>query len=86
MPALITALGKWHGVLVRSHAAEALGEIGPAASNAVPALTAALTDAHSDVRWPAAEALGRIGAAASGAVPALAPASGDPYGPVRLHA
>lgn len=57
--------------LHRSRAAEALGECGDAAAEAVPALTDALRDAHKEVRRDAVIALGKIGAAAGEAVPAL---------------
>jgi HEAT repeat protein len=49
----------------------ALGELGPAARDAVPALAEALEDRELSVRWDAAKALGKIGAAAARAVPAL---------------
>ncbi len=55
---------------VRVGAALALGQIGPAAAGATPALTGALRDADETVRCRAAEALGAIGDSA--AVPALA--------------
>ncbi|HKI37754.1 MAG TPA: HEAT repeat domain-containing protein [Gemmataceae bacterium] len=54
---------------VRTKAAEALGNIGPKAKAAVPALTDALRDAN--VRTEAAIALGNIGPDAKDAVPAL---------------
>jgi len=68
IPALVEAL---EDVPVRSWAAEALGQFGPAARDAVPALAKLLT-ARGQVRVYAAEALGRIGPAAAQAVPALA--------------
>ena len=50
---------------IRWRAASALGQIGPAAKDAVPALMEALKDKHSGVtRRAAASALGRIGPAA----------------------
>jgi hypothetical protein len=63
----------------RQHAAYILGEIGPAASNAVPALIINLDDKDMGehggpsipVRAWTAEALGKIGPAASNAVPKL---------------
>ena len=42
-------------------AAAALGKIGPAAAEAVPALIAALADADEYIRWDIAETLGKIG-------------------------
>jgi len=55
----------------RMDAATALGELGPRASAAVPALTAALRDQDSYVRNFAANALGAVGPAAATAVPEL---------------
>jgi HEAT repeat protein len=62
---------------VRDRAAEALGKIGPAAKDAVPALSRALNDPDKAVGTRAAEALGRIGPAAKAAVPALLTAFKD---------
>ncbi|HVK07386.1 MAG TPA: HEAT repeat domain-containing protein [Gemmataceae bacterium] len=61
---------------VRVGATQALGEIGPAAGEAVPDLIGVLRDADETVRCRAAEALGRIGAEA--AVPALTDELADP--------
>lgn len=55
----------------RMDAATALGELGPRASAAVPALVTALGDQDSYVRNFAANALGAVGPAAVSAVPAL---------------
>jgi tRNA A-37 threonylcarbamoyl transferase component Bud32 len=49
----------------------ALGQMGPTAHEAIPALVDALEDAESAVRWDAVKALGRLGAVAAWAVPAL---------------
>ena len=46
---------------LRKNAALALGEVGPAAEIAVPALVAALGDRDERVRRPVADALGQIG-------------------------
>ncbi len=62
---------------MRRIAAFALGKIGPAAKEAVPALIAALKDEDKDVRVYAASALGHIGPAAKEAVPALEAAARD---------
>lgn len=78
MPALTAALAA--DCRVRWAAADALGKIGPAAAEAVPALTAALTDADWDVRRAAADALGRIGPEAAEVVPALTAAPPMPIG------
>jgi hypothetical protein len=63
-PAGVSALGealsndeRWY---VRQQAARALGGIGPAAKDAVPALTDRLKDEHQHVREAAAEALKKI--------------------------
>jgi HEAT repeat protein len=78
--ALVGALGD-PSTEVREAAAAALGAKGfaPAASDAVPALTAALGDAASEVWREAAKSLAAFGAAAAPAVPALRQmlASGD---------
>jgi HEAT repeat protein len=62
---------------VRVGAARALGEVGPAAKEAVPALIAALKGMDDGVRESAASALGRIGPAAREAIPALEAAARD---------
>jgi len=61
----------------RSQAAKALGSLGGAAREAVPALTVALKDHEGLVRTEAARALGRIGPEARTAVPALSAALKD---------
>lgn len=72
---------------VREHAAEALGDMGPAASTTVPALMAALQDKYMKVRRDAARSLGQIGPAAQAALPALkALAKDDPEEMVRQEA
>ncbi len=55
----------------RKHAAVTLGQIGPAAKDAVPHLVELLKDPDALVRRAAAGALGMIGAAAKDAVPHL---------------
>jgi HEAT repeat protein len=62
---------------VRASAADALGQIGPAAQAAVPPLTEALKNQNEDICASAAYALGRIGSAAQAAVPALSEAFKD---------
>ena len=59
VPALTEALAHrtWQ---VRAAAADALGEIGPAAAAAVPALTAALKDKSREVREAAAQSLADV--------------------------
>src|SRR5439155_5502063 len=56
---------------VRQNAAYALGEIGQAAKDAVPALLKALKDEDTEVKKYAMGALGEIGPDAKAAVPAL---------------
>jgi hypothetical protein len=67
-------------------AAKALGELGPAAKKAVPALARAVADEHESVRAQAAYALGEIGPEAKGAVLALRRALTDSKSSVRLQA
>ena len=56
---------------MRRAAGSALGKIGPAAKDAVPALMNMLNDADIVCRGRAATALGGIGAAAKASVPEL---------------
>jgi TolB-like protein len=70
----------------RAKAARRLGEIGPAAKTAVPALTAALRDQSPYVRFKAAEALGKIGRDARSAVPELKRLRSDPEKGVQANA
>jgi HEAT repeat protein len=70
---------------VQSQAAIALKGMGPAASSAVPALTAALEDQREMVRQFAAEALGGIGRSAIEATPALIKCLTD-YAPLVTNA
>ena len=56
---------------VRGQAAMALAEAGPAAKEALPALTAAVEDRNLNVRYWAISAIRAIGPAAKAAVPAL---------------
>lgn len=58
--ALESALGD-PSAAVRTHAAMALGRIGPSAKMAAPGLTALFKDADETVRCQAAESLGQIG-------------------------
>jgi len=58
-------------------ALDALGDIGSAASEAVPGLITALEDEHFFVRESAARTLGKIGPSASAALPALRKARQD---------
>jgi HEAT repeat protein len=60
VPVLIAALGDTDEE-VRKSAAEALGQIGPAAAKAVPALIAALSDADKWARGAPPKLWGRLG-------------------------
>jgi HEAT repeat protein len=70
IPALISAL-KDEDYKVAGNAAEALGDIGPAAETAVPALVELLSAEDYRLRSIAVEALGRIGPRAKASCPAL---------------
>jgi HEAT repeat protein len=70
----------------RAGSARTLGEIGPAAKDAVGDLGAALKDADKEVRRCAAQALGDIGPAAASAAGALAGAVKDADWQVRRAA
>ena len=70
---------------VRESAAEALGEIGPDAKDAIPTLIDLLQDREVYVRKSAANALGEIGLHAKEAVPALITALGDEDSWVRVY-
>jgi HEAT repeat protein len=67
-------------------AASSLGNLGPRAREAVPALAAALKSDEARLRHQAAFALGRIGPAARGAIPALKEALNDRDKDLRLIA
>jgi HEAT repeat protein len=83
----LTAALKDEDAEVREHAAEALGDIGPASAPAVGALTAALKDPNFRVRRDAARSLSQIGPPAAPAVPALRELKRtDPEEPVRAAA
>ena len=61
VPVLIAALNEpGHIYSGRSSIASALGDIGPAAKEAVPVLTKALKDEDGQVRYAAQEALDKI--------------------------
>lgn len=77
--------GAAHGHGVRSFAAQLIGELGPSAAPAIPALFSLLHYSEINWRshWAAIEALARIGPAA---VPALREALSDPDPEVRRFA
>lgn len=68
VPALVAALGHAEAP-IRSHAAEALGDLGtPAADAGVDALSALLHDSEQSVRIAAVSALGQLGECADAAL------------------
>jgi HEAT repeat protein len=83
VPALAVALERPDTYVVVS---AALARIGPAATEAIPALVSELSSPDGGRRWRAARTLGRIGPGAADAVPALVAALGDPSEGVRLRA
>lgn len=85
IPALVPALQD-SNASVRQGAAFVLGQIGPAAKDAVLALVQTLVDPNPFVRSMAASALGQIGRAANAAIPALIQTLRDPEEPVRKAA
>ena len=85
VPGLLLTL-KSEQAALRAGAARTLGEIGPAAKDAVPDLTAALRDGDRDVRQNAAQALGNIGPAAQPAAAELSAALKDGQWQVRRAA
>jgi HEAT repeat protein len=85
VPGLLVSL-KSDQAGVRAGAARTLGEIGPAARDAVPDLTAALRDDNLEVRQNAATSLGHIGPAAQPAAAELSAALKDSQWQVRRAA
>jgi HEAT repeat protein len=70
-PRLVAMLLKHEQPGARQHAAHILGQMGPAADPAVPALGKALADESHDVRLTAADALSHIGPTTGRVGPAL---------------
>jgi HEAT repeat protein len=85
VPGLLITL-KSEKAAERAGSARTLGEIGPAARDAVAALSAALKDGDKDVRRSAAQALGDIGPASASGAGALTAALKDPDWHVRRAA
>jgi HEAT repeat protein len=85
LPALIAALQDADGS-VRAWSAQAIGEIGPDATQAVAALVMLLGNADEGSRNSACIALYGIGPAAKAALPALEKALTDPSADVRRFA
>jgi HEAT repeat protein len=71
VPALVEAIENDYYADVRSILVKIIGEFGPKANSAVPALAAALKDEDESVRSLAAYSLGNIGLEAKAAVPVL---------------
>ena len=71
---------------VRTQAALALGQIGPAATGAAPGLVGLLKDADETVRCQAAEALGKVGGEEEATVGALVELLQDASAPVKAAA
>jgi HEAT repeat protein/lysophospholipase L1-like esterase len=71
---------------VRAAAAWALGQMGPSATTARPALTRALRDPEERVRSSAAQALARLGQSVEESIPELLDALADPRASVRWEA
>lgn len=86
VPALIKALEGNEDKYVRKIAAWALGQIGPAAHDAVHTLIKALGDQDKYVRANAAWALGQIGPVTENVAPALIKALKDKNKNVRMNA
>ncbi|MFL5340755.1 MAG: HEAT repeat domain-containing protein [Gemmataceae bacterium] len=83
VPLLIKRL-KDEDNLIREHAAEALGDIGPAdAAVAIPDLVPLVNDENSQVRRDAIRSLGQFGPAAKAAIPEIEKHRDDPVMPVR---
>jgi HEAT repeat protein len=75
-----------HDPVKRKHAVTALGHVGTADPDAIPAVTVALKDSDARVRAEAALALLNIGPAAKDAVAALEVAAKDKNAKVRSYA
>ena len=80
----LAAVGRGEGDC--SEAIDALGRIGPAASDAVPVLAELMKSRRNEVRRRSAMALSRIGAAAQAAIPVLTVALKDDSAEVRQYA
>jgi HEAT repeat protein len=87
LSSLIKATEANNSAIIRKASLNALGEIGSAAAEVVPALATTLNDPDETVRRYAADALGKVGPAAAVAVPPLAVvALKDPDEDVRFRA
>jgi HEAT repeat protein len=86
VPALAELLVDWETNALRMTVLGILGQIGPSAGEAAPALTDVLASSDNEFRQAAAATLVRLGAAAAPAVPALIRALPDWSPPVRESA
>jgi len=83
---LVNILSSDPDIIMRRHAAYALGDIGSSASGVVSKLIEALDHSDPWLRVAAALALGKIGPAASSAAPALKRLTSDPHSTVSSNA
>jgi HEAT repeat protein len=83
---LIRLTGADPDPLVREHAAEAMGDIGPAAAEGIPALVKALKDPVARVRRDAVRSLGQMGPAAKAAIADVRAAMDDADADVKTAA
>jgi HEAT repeat protein len=86
VPTLVELLAEWEAEANRLTALRILGQFGPSAGDAAPALADILANDDTAFRQAAAETLARIGSAAAPVVPALIRALSDWSPPVRQHA
>jgi hypothetical protein len=86
VPELVRLTGSDSESLVREHAAEAIGDIGPAAAAGIPALVQALKDPVPRVRRDAVRALGQMGPTAKGVLADVRLATQDPDADVKAAA
>ena len=86
LPALIRALTTDEDPDVRRNVVSCLGDMGPPAAPAIPAMIEATRDSEPLIRDMAVSALGRMGQAAAEAVPALIAALDDDEPDVRVSA
>ncbi|HSQ58403.1 MAG TPA: HEAT repeat domain-containing protein, partial [Gemmata sp.] len=78
LPKIVDRLTADPDPLVREHAAEAVGDIGPGAAEGIPALVKALQDPVAKVRRDAVRSLGQMGKAAEGVIAEVRKSELDP--------
>ncbi len=86
LPELIRLTRSDPDPLVREHAAEAIGDIGPVAAEGIPALVNALKDREAKVRRDAVRSLGQMGPAAKGVIADVRAATHDSDEKVKIAA